>query len=322
MGGANNTTLQTFSVFCPKAFAGIGDCLPDTITDRSISIRLKRRTRNVIIERFRLRDVGPEGHGLGGRLGDWLSPSADWLADLRPVLPTELDDRAQDVWEPLLAIAGLGGGDWPERARAAALALSSGDEREEESVTALLIRDIAAVFEAGGERLKTADLLEGLHKIEESPWGDWRGRPLTAHGLSSLLKPYRIKTMSVRSEGNVVKGYKTEQFSDAFAQLGVSAVTRVTPVTPETLSQGDVTDVAPVTPTTRSEREKGETEGLPFREGSQHPGDALEAAVLAAFPGAVLVDDNGPPWETIAHGRYGTLAVRDVPGRADGKRIP
>ena len=27
-------TLETFPVFCPKAFAGIGDCLPDTIADR------------------------------------------------------------------------------------------------------------------------------------------------------------------------------------------------------------------------------------------------------------------------------------------------
>ena len=45
MGGKNNTELQTFSVFCPKAFAGIGDCLPDTIADRSIPIRLRRRTR-------------------------------------------------------------------------------------------------------------------------------------------------------------------------------------------------------------------------------------------------------------------------------------
>jgi hypothetical protein len=60
MGGANNTTLQTFSVFCPKAFAGIGDCLPDTISDRAIPVRLKRRTRNVTIERFRLRDAQPQ----------------------------------------------------------------------------------------------------------------------------------------------------------------------------------------------------------------------------------------------------------------------
>lgn len=64
MGGSNNTSLQTFSVYCPKAFAGIGNCLPDTISDRSIPISLKRRTRDESVERFRLRDVEAEGHAL------------------------------------------------------------------------------------------------------------------------------------------------------------------------------------------------------------------------------------------------------------------
>jgi Protein of unknown function (DUF3631) len=107
MGGKNNTTLQTFSVYCPKAFAGIGDCLPDTILDRAISIGLKRRTRDKSVERFRLREVEPKGHSLRDRLADWLEPQHDYLAEQRPTLPTELDDRAQDVWEPLLAVAEL-----------------------------------------------------------------------------------------------------------------------------------------------------------------------------------------------------------------------
>ena len=197
MGGSNNTQLQTFSVYCPKAFAGIGDCLPDTIADRAISIRLERRTRNEVIERFRLRDVGPAGASLRDRLADWLEPNDD-ISEAPPELPDELDDRAQDVWEPLLAVADLAGGDWPDRARRAALELSTGEEREDDSITAQLIRDINAVFERRARNsLKTADLLDELHGIEERPWGDWYGKPLTAHGLSRLLKPYRIKTMPV-----------------------------------------------------------------------------------------------------------------------------
>jgi Protein of unknown function (DUF3631) len=107
MGGSNNTSLHTFSVYCPKAFAGIGNCLPDTIADRSIPISLKRRTRAESVERFRLRDVEGEGHALRDRLTDWLEPQRDHLHASRPTLPDELDDRAQDVWEPLLAIADL-----------------------------------------------------------------------------------------------------------------------------------------------------------------------------------------------------------------------
>ena len=228
MGGANNTQLQSFSVYSPKAFAGIGNCLPDTISDRAISIRLKRRTRDVVIERFRLRDVAPAGATLRDRLADWLEPNEDHLSGCRPNLPDELDDRAQDVWEPLLAIADLVGSDWPERAHRAALELSTGEEREDDSTTALLIRNIHAVFEAlDVQHVKTSALLEGLYEIEESPWGDWSGKPLTSHGLSRLLKPYRIHTMSVYADGGTVRGYKVEQFADAFAQLGVRSVRSV-----------------------------------------------------------------------------------------------
>jgi hypothetical protein len=228
VGGPNRTVLEEFSVFCPKAFAGIGDCLPDTVADRSIPIRLKRRTRDEPVERFRLRVVEAEGLGLHDGLADWLEPNAEYLAGLWPALPDELDDRAQDVWEPLLAVADIAGGDWPERARTAAVSLMTGEEREDDSLTAALIRDISAVFGANeDEPMKTGDLLDGLHRIPESPWAEWHGRPLTAHGLSRLLRPYRIRTMPVYTAGETVRGYKVEQFSDAFAQLSVRSVASV-----------------------------------------------------------------------------------------------
>jgi hypothetical protein len=117
---------------------------------------------------------------------------------------------------------------WSERARQAALALSTGDEREDDSLTVRLLRDIHGAFN-GDPRLNTSDLLERLYVIEESPWGDWHGKPLSAHGLSRMLKPYRIKTMPVKVDGETVRGYKVEQFADAFARaLGVTGVTSVT----------------------------------------------------------------------------------------------
>jgi hypothetical protein len=227
MGGANNRTLEDFQVFCPKAFAGIGNCLPDTITDRSIPVRLQRRLRDERIERFKRRDVEPEGAMLADRLCAWLEPQNDYLGEQRPMLPDELDDRAQDVWEPLLAVADLAG--WGTRARAAAVSLSTGEEREDESVTALLLRDINSFFNANGhDRVRTSDLLDHLHAIEESPWGDWYGKQLSAHGLSRLLRAHRIKTMPVWVDGETVRGYKVEQFADAFARvLSVSSVSDV-----------------------------------------------------------------------------------------------
>jgi hypothetical protein len=83
---------------------------------------------------------------------------------------------------------------------------------------------VHAVFSANGrETFRTAELLELLHAAEGSPWGDWYGKPLSAHGLSRLLRPYRIKTMTVYvGEGESARGYKRDQFADTFARvLGV-----------------------------------------------------------------------------------------------------
>ena len=63
-------------------------------------------------------------------------------------------------------------------------------------------RDLHAFFTANGhDRARTSDVLDYLHAIEESPWGDWYGKPLSAHGLSRLLRTHRIKTMPVWVDG-------------------------------------------------------------------------------------------------------------------------
>jgi hypothetical protein len=51
-----SSKLAEFRVFCPKVLAGIGT-LPDTIADRAVPIRLKRRQRNESVERFKRRKV-------------------------------------------------------------------------------------------------------------------------------------------------------------------------------------------------------------------------------------------------------------------------
>jgi hypothetical protein len=219
IGGTNRRTLETFDVFAAKAFAGIGE-LPDTIADRAILIRLERRTRDEPIERFRRRDIEPEASELQDRVAAWIEPQVDYLRSMRPALPDQLDDRAQDIWEPLLAIADFAGRDWPRRARVAAVALSANGAREDDELTARLLRDVRAVFDESGEdRLRTVDLIEQLATIEESPWGDWYGKPITTQALSKLLHPFRIKTMSVWVDGEKGRGYKREQFANAFARV-------------------------------------------------------------------------------------------------------
>jgi hypothetical protein len=103
----------------------------------------------------------------------------DALFGAEPELPEELDDRAQDIVEPLLAIAEKVGEEWPQKARDAAVALLTGEHREDsESLGVRLLRDIRSVFdEEGTDRLRTTGILTALNKRDDAPWGNLRGRP-------------------------------------------------------------------------------------------------------------------------------------------------
>jgi len=217
VGGANRDKLEVFPVFSPKALAGIGR-LPDTVADRSFPIRLERRAQGEEVERFRRRDVEPEAVALRERVERFAAESIELLKAARPDLPADLDDRAQDGAEPLLAIVDLAGGERPHRARAAMVELLEGREVDDGSHRVRLLADVHQVFATSDvDRLATIDLLDGLRAIDDAPWAEWSGKGLTPRGLSKLLGEYAIRPRSIRvDDGSTPKGYKREQFEDAW----------------------------------------------------------------------------------------------------------
>jgi hypothetical protein len=220
VGDGAALSYKDFSIFCPKLIGGIGT-LPGTIADRSIPIRLKRRKRDEPVERFRRRDVTKDASPIVTGLARWAkdSETLQALGEARPRLPAKLNDRAADVWEPLFAIADLAGGEWPKRARDAAMALH-GDplvDTHEDDADVRLFGDLREIF---GEEvfLATAIIVEELAAIPEAPWAEWRkgGKPLNAHGLAKLLKPFGI-TPKPDLKGQV-RGYYRADFKDSWAR--------------------------------------------------------------------------------------------------------
>lgn len=208
---------RRFSTWAAKAVALIGR-LPDTLTDRSIVIPMRRRAPDEQIERLRLGRPGVFVE-LCRRAARW---AVDRLAELRaadPEVPSEISDRAADNWRPLLAIADLAGGEWPRRARQAALALC-GAEDSQDGACEQLLGDIRDAFrERGVARIFTEDLLADLCAREDRPWREWRhGNRLTAIQLAKLLKPFGIRPRSMRDGGGNAKGYELAAFADAFGR--------------------------------------------------------------------------------------------------------
>jgi len=222
---------RAFRCFGALGIAAIGR-LPGTIEDRSILINMKRKTSAETVQRFRR----PERNALVDlrrRCARW---AADNLSDLRlaqPTSPPELNDRASDKWEPLLAIADRLGDRWPLLARKAALILSGERaDSETEDMGVELLRDVRLVLRKDdGDRIASEELLGRLVGLEGRPWSEIdRGRPMTTNVLARMLAPFGAKPKAMRlGDGSLKRGYELSTFEDAFNRYLPK-----TPVTGET----------------------------------------------------------------------------------------
>lgn len=208
---------KQFSTWGAKAISGIGS-MPDTVMDRSILLTLRRKLKDEKVERLRHAEKGLFDE-LASKLARFAEDSGATLGMARPSLPDTLNDRAQDNWEPLLAIADCAGGDWPKIARDAALKLS-GAEHDSVSLSAELLADIKEVFETkGAERISTADLIEALCADDEKSWGTYnRGNPISPRQFAKRLNEYGIKSKTVRIDYSTPRGFERKQFEDAFSR--------------------------------------------------------------------------------------------------------
>ncbi len=199
--------VEDFPVFCAKALAGIGT-LPDTIADRSIRIDLQRRLPGEPIHRLRRRLIGDEAEELRGTVARLAKTGIEELRKATPPLPDELSDRAQDAWEPLLAIADIAG--LGEKARGAAVNLSARSMADEEDIGLRCLRDVRTVFElrAPTDRFTSADMVTELRAIEEGPYGSLHGRDFDPRALARRLRPFKIRPGSIDAPGDKrARGY-------------------------------------------------------------------------------------------------------------------
>lgn len=208
-------TPTKFRTWGAKVVCGIGK-LADTIEDRSIPLRMRRKVAGETASN--IRHSNPKlWDNLRQRVARWADDHRALIANARPEPAFGLNDRACDCWEPLLAIADLIGEACAHSARSAAQSLH-GNEEEVPSIGVELLRDVKEVFERRqASRLASTLLLELLLQDEESPWSTWnRGRAMTARQLSQRLGEFSIKPKTMRINGHPVKGYDIADFSDAF----------------------------------------------------------------------------------------------------------
>ena len=226
----DNHEPRRFSTWAPKVIALIG-ALPDTLADRSVHLRLRRKRPDEIVERLRL-DRMDDLTVLKRQAARWAADSLDALRGADPDVPVDLHDRAADNWRTMLAVADLAGGGWPDRARATAKTLSI-DVNDDASAKVMLLTDIRALFaERHTDRITSVDLVRALVAMEERPWPEWkRGKPITTRGVARLLVDFQIRPQAFRVDAHTTaKGYLLDDFKDTFSPyLSGLSVTRLQP---------------------------------------------------------------------------------------------
>ncbi len=211
---------KLFTVWGAKALAGIAleKHLPDATLSRAIIISMRRKLPDEKVIRLRYAEAGSFDR-LASMLARFAEDYAEKVRTARPHLPHTLSDRAQDNWEPLLAIAECAGSEWVERATQAALKLSNVSTQTQSAGNELL-SDIQHVFESKRvEKISMSDLVATLVGDEEAAWATWnKSRPLTPRQLGRMLASYGIQSKTIRIGYEVSKGFYLEQFADTFVR--------------------------------------------------------------------------------------------------------
>ena len=278
--GGKDMDVQEFQTFAMAALAGIGD-LPDTVMDRAVVVRMRRRMAGEHVDSYRSRDADAL-QPLNKRLAAWATRVAERAGQADPAMPVA--DRAADTWEPLVIVADLAAGSWPQLARAACQAMTAREAArpQEEDYAARLLVDIHAAFAAAGdpEVLPTSRLIALLCADEEGPWPTYMGKGLTPRYLQLLLRDYEIGSKNYRlPDGGQRKGFARTQFHDTWARYSPHILTtHVTPAAPEP---------QPTTPTISPP-------ALPQRRASTPPPAAAEPRTVAALHRSTTLPTTAP----------------------------
>ena len=215
VGGEKNERLDIFRVFTPVALSGIGR-LPAATEDRCLRIVLVRKpagrttARLTKAKKKHLRSLAPE-------ILRWTQDSRKVLVqNLEPDFPAGIEnDREEDLWRPLLAIADTIGGEVPDLARRAMLELIGvGHEQSvgEELMTAIctLVEEELVVHPKANQI--ALPRLVGLVNGVEGSWSEERGGlGCDSRWLSKQLKSFSLPSKPVRDpiySESAARGYE------------------------------------------------------------------------------------------------------------------
>ena len=230
--------VEQWPAYCPKVFILIGDVF-DTLRDRSIVIIMRRGEAP---KRFLYEIAKAEGEELGQRFA---AIAAEGKADIFDAFMSSsglsfLQDRDEEIWMPLFAIASVVCPDRMDELTRAAVDLATMKTAEARRHTEIemkdadreavdteygerLLHDIADVFGKQHKFMFTSTLIEKLYALPTGPWRKFRGVGLSPIDMSNLLSRFSVQPKLGREgRGRTAKngrGYMIDQVRKALEEL-------------------------------------------------------------------------------------------------------
>jgi putative DNA primase/helicase len=221
--GDDNRVVE-YPSWCAKVLAQIGKPHDAAILDRCIVVELRRKLSGETAAPFSALAPYPELDELGRRCARWAADHLDEIREAQVELPAGFGNRVADNWTPLLRVAEVAGGTWPERARLAATAIGA---VEDEGLEVLLLRDLRDLFRGEWlfdgrvpcDSIYTEMLVTELCRVTERPWCRIRkGKALDGAWLARKLGPFGIRADRILNGGDRRRGYRREQLEDVWAR--------------------------------------------------------------------------------------------------------
>jgi putative DNA primase/helicase len=209
VGGGSG--LRRYSCWCPKAIASIGR-LPETLMDRCIVINLHRKRADERVEKL----SEEVARVLRRRCARFVRDQAEWITSHRPEIPSGLNDRAADIWSPLLTLADLGGAEWPHLARHVSVNLAVAEDGST-PIGALLADVMLSFLSAKANRRLSRELLADLKKLRDRPWRDGRkAKEIDELWLARQLRPYGVRPRMIWIGTVSGRGYEYRDLEPIF----------------------------------------------------------------------------------------------------------
>jgi hypothetical protein len=271
--GQGGWRVENMPTFAPVVISGNAPLLPDDTRSRCLRVLLVPDLDGVVDDTdWEMIEAGAVQ--LHKRISDWASSARDQIKGLSVDLPGDCRGRMKDKWRPLMRVAVVAGGHWPQTVtdlteRDISEQQAERDDGHQSMPPAMrLIHHLHGLWNVpdallyGRFFVPTKDLLAALKTFHPEDWSaaNARGRELSAQSLGRMMnQAARVHTTRIEHGGP--RGYLYAELLPAWRRLGITP----RPTEPTRVVQTGSTDTEPDEPVQPdvSVREGGRDEIVP-----------------------------------------------------------